>query len=82
MGFRYGDGLPAQLAALGTTPLPSACSLMLSESAPFDGLPADRMHLPLPPALANWISRPDMDAFPGRQVRELAARFPVASRTA
>ncbi|CAN7235334.1 alpha/beta hydrolase [Pseudoxanthomonas sp. LjRoot143] len=81
MGFRYGEGVPARLAALGSTSLPPACSLVLSESAPFDGLPANRTHLPLPPALANWVSRPDMDAFPGRQVRDLAARFPIASRT-
>ena len=79
MGFRYTEGLPAHLAALGETTIPSGCSLVLSEQDHCEKL-AEFPGLPLPSVLANWISRPDMDSFPGRQVRELAALFPTFSK--
>lgn len=81
MGFRHGEGLPARLAALGRTPIPPGRSLILTEHALREEELADLPCLQLPPALADWTSRPDMDAFPGRQVRELAARFPTFTRT-
>lgn len=80
MGFRYAEGLPAHLATLGKTTIPPGCSLILSEPALCENF-ADLPCLQLQPALANWTSRPDMDSFPGRQVRELAARFPTFTRT-
>lgn len=81
MGFRYTQGLPAHLVALGKTTIPAKCTLILSEQANCDQL-ADRTGLQLEPSLADWTTRPDMDSFPGRRIRELAARLPILSRPA